>query len=282
MWGDSATACPPDRNRDAGRRPFLGRVRELSALQAMLTHVEGGRGQVVGIVGEPGIGKSRLLAEWRQSLGAHKATYLAGHCWSYGSATPYLPIIELLRAHCSITPDDRVGSITAKVCGQLQGMGMTPDEWSPYLLRLLEVQAGTEEVVGVSPETLKAKTFEALRQLCLHRSQQHPIVLAVENVHWIDPTSEEFSARLVDSIAGAPILVLATYRPGYQPPWIEKSYATQLTLQPLSSQESLHIIRTVLQTETVPDPMAQAILTKAQGNPFFPGGDRPDALRGAG
>ena len=251
------------------RRPFLGRVRELSALQAMLTHVEGGRGQVVGIVGEPGIGKSRLLAEWRQSLGAHKATYLAGHCWSYGSATPYLPIIDLLRAHCSITPEDRVGSITAKVCGQLQGMGMTPDEWSPYLLRLLEVQAGTEEVVGLSPETLKAKTFEALRQLCLHRSQQHPIVLAVEDLHWIDPTSEEFLARLVDDIVGAPILVLATYRPGYRPPWLEKSYATQVTLQPLSSQESLQIIRTVLQTETVPDPMAQTSLTKAQGNPFF-------------
>ena len=146
---------------------------------------------------------------------------------------------------------------------------MTPDDWAPSLLRLLEVQAGTEELVGVSPETLKAKTFEALRQICLHRSQQHPLILAVEDLHWIDPTSEAFLARLVDSIAGAPILVLATYRPGYRPPWLEKSYATQVTLQPLSSQDSLHVIRTVLQTETVPDPLAQAILTKAQGNPFF-------------
>ena len=91
----------------------------------------------------------------------------------------------------------------------------------------------------------------------------------MEDLQWIDPTSEAFLARLVDSIAGAPILVLATYRPGYRPPWLEKSYATQLTLQPLSSQESLQIIRAVLQTETVPDPMAQTILTKAQGNPFF-------------
>ena len=251
------------------RRPFLGRARELAALHAMLAQVEGGQGQVVGIVGEPGMGKSRLLAEWRQALAAHEVTYLEGHCWSYGSATPYLPILDLLRAHCGITPDDSVGSITAKVRGLLQGMGMTPDEWAPYLLRLLEIQAGTEELVGVSPETLKAKTFEALRQLCLHRSQQHPLVLAVEDLHWIDPTSEAFLARLVDGIAGAPILVLATYRPGYRPPWLEKSYATQVTLQPLSSQESLHIIRTVLQTETVPDPLAQAILAKAQGNPFF-------------
>ena len=84
-----------------------------------------GRGQVVGIVGEPGMGKSRLLAEWRQSLAAHAVTYLEGHCWSYGSATPYLPMLDLLRAQCGITPDDRVGSMTAKVHGVLQGMGMT-------------------------------------------------------------------------------------------------------------------------------------------------------------
>jgi hypothetical protein len=232
------------------RHPFLGRARELAALHSMLTQVKGGQGQVVGIVGEPGMGKSRLLAEWRQSLTAHEVTYLAGHCWSYGSATPYRPIFDLLRAHCGITPDDSAGSITAKVRAELQRARMTPDDWAPSLLRLLEIQAGTEDLVGVSPETLRAKTFEALRQLCLHRSQQHPLILAVEDLHWIDPTSEAFLARLVDSIAGASILVLATYRPGYRPPCLEKSYATQLTLQPLSSQESLHIIRTVLQTKT--------------------------------
>ena len=178
-------------------------------------------------------------------------------------------MLDLLRAQCGITPDDSVGSITEKVRGGLQRTEMTPDDWAPYLLRLLEIQVGTEELVGVSPETLKAKTFEALRQLSLRGSQQHPLVLAVEDLQWIDPTSEEFFARLVDSIAGAAILVLATYRPGYRPPWLEKSYATQLTLPPLSSQKSLQVIRAVLQTETVPDPLAQAILTKAQGNPFF-------------
>jgi predicted ATPase len=160
------------------------------------------------------MGKSRLLAEWRQSLTAHAITYLEGHCWSYGRATPYLPILDLLRAYCGITPDDSAGSITVKVRGQLQGTGMTPDAWAPYLLHLLEIQVGTEDLVGVSPERLKAKTFEALRKLCLHRSQQHPLVLAVEDLHWIDPTSEAFVTRLVDGIAGAPILMLATYRPG--------------------------------------------------------------------
>ena len=251
------------------RRPFLGRARELTALEAALVQVESGRGQVVGIVGEPGIGKSRLLAEWRASLAVHAGTYLEGHCWSYGSATPYRPILDLLRAQCGITPDDSAGSITAKVRAELQRIGMTPDEWAPSLLRLLEIQAGTEELAGVSPEALKAKTFEALRQICLQRGQQHLLILAVEDLQWIDPTSEAFLARLVDSIAGAPILVLATYRPGYQPPWLDKSYAAQLTVTPLSPADSVQIVRAVLQRETVPAPITQAILAKAQGNPFF-------------
>jgi predicted ATPase len=164
------------------RTPLLGRAHELATLQAALAQVEGGRGQVVGILGEPGMGKSRLLAEWCQSLAAHAVTHLEGHCWSYGSTTPYLPVLDLLRAHCSITPADSAGSITAKVRGQLQGTGMTPDDWAPSLLHLLEIQPGTEELVGVSPEMQKAKTFEALRQICLHRSQQHPLILAVEDL----------------------------------------------------------------------------------------------------
>ena len=107
------------------RRPFLGRAHELATLQAVLAQVESGRGQVVGIVGEPGMGKSRLLAEWRQSLAAHEVTYLEGHCWSYGSAMPYLPVLDLLRAHCGITPADRLETMAEKVREGLQAVDMT-------------------------------------------------------------------------------------------------------------------------------------------------------------
>jgi tetratricopeptide (TPR) repeat protein len=146
---------------------------------------------------------------------------------------------------------------------------MTVAEWAPYLPGLLEIQVGTEDLVGVSPETLKAKTFEALRQMFLHGRQQHPLILAVEDLHWIDPTSEEFFASLVERLPGAAILCLATYRPGYRPPWLDKSYATQLSLSPLAPQDSVEVVRAVLATQTVSDTVTQDILARAQGNPFF-------------
>ena len=124
-------------------------------------------------------------------------------------------------------------------------------------------------MAGLSPETLKAHTFAILRQLWLKSSQQHPLILAVEDLHWSDPTSEELFTSLVERIPGAAILFLGTYRPGYRPAWLEKSYATQLTVPPLSAPDSVQVLRAVLQRATVPPPLAKALLARAQGNPFF-------------
>jgi len=241
----------------------------MATLRAVLAQVAGGRGQAVGIVGEPGMGKSRLLDEWRQHLLAQGVAYLQGHCLSYSSAMPYLPVLDLLRAHCGITPADGADVIAEKVRGGLQAVGMAPDAGAPYLLHLLGVGAEAKRLAGISPETLKAKTFETLRQMTLHSTQRHPLIIAVEDLHWIDPTSEEFFASLVEGLPGAALLFLGTYRPGYRPSWLEKSYATQLTLPPLSAQDSLQVLRTVLQREIIPPALAEVILAKAQGNPFF-------------
>ena len=113
------------------------------------------------------MGKSRLLEEWRQQQLTAGAVYREGHCLSYGSATPYLPVLDLLRAHCGITPADGGDAITAKVYEGLQAVGLAPDIGAPSLLHLLGVGAATKQVAGISPETLKAKTFETLRQLRL-------------------------------------------------------------------------------------------------------------------
>jgi DNA-binding NtrC family response regulator/tetratricopeptide (TPR) repeat protein len=253
-----------------GRRlaRFVGRGRELELLQSQLASAIRGRGQVVGIVGEAGLGKTRLVAEFRQTLGDQVAS-LEGHCLSYGSAIPYLPLVDLVRGDAGLTDADPPEVVTEKVRARLGALGLDVEEALPSLLQLLGVKAGTERLSFLSPEAVQGRAFETLRQLSLRASRQRPLVLVVENLHWVDPTSEEYLASLVESLAGAPLLLLVTHRPGYRPPWIEKSYVTQIALQPLAPGDSLALVRSVLPADAVPESLAALILARAEGNPFF-------------
>lgn len=249
--------------------PFVGRERELAALRDLLAQVTVGQGQVVGVVGEPGMGKSRLLYEFRQTLVGKPLTYLEGRCVSYGSSIPYLPWLDILRNNCGIVDSDSPEAIADKVAFGLHEVGMDPEEWSMYLLHLLGVKERTERLEALSPEAIKARTFEALRQLSLRGSRRRPIIFLVEDAHWIDRTSEEYLATLVESLIAAPIFLITTYRPGYRPPWMDRSYATQITLRRLTVTDSTAVIRSILKTDTVPVSISETILNKAEGNPFF-------------
>ena len=248
---------------------FAGRERDLAVLHEVLAQVEAGQGQVVGIVGEAGVGKSRFLYEFRQSLTGKRLTYLAGSCLSYGQAIPYLPLLDILRHNCGITEADSPETITTRVRLGLQEVGLDPEAGTPYLLHLLGVQAGTEGLAVLSPETIKTRTFDTLRQMSLRGSRQRPLILEVEDLHWIDKTSEDYLMSLVESLVGAPILLLGTYRPGYRPPWVEKSYAMQVALRPLGPRDGLVVVRSVAPQERLSDHLAQVILAKAEGNPLF-------------
>jgi class 3 adenylate cyclase/tetratricopeptide (TPR) repeat protein len=248
---------------------FVGRTQELLALRALLARVENGQGQAVGIVGEVGIGKSRLLYEFQHSLRGARVTYLEGRCVSYGHAMPYVPVRDTLQHACGITDADSPETIATKVQQSLQALGMAPEEHAPYLLWLLELPTGTDRLTLLTPEAVQARTFATLRRMCLHGSQQQPLIIAVEDVSWIDSPSEAFFASLVESFAAAPILFLATYRPGYHPPWADKSYATQIALPRLDARDSLAIVHSVRSPEQLPPPLTQKILTQAEGNPFF-------------
>ena len=247
---------------------FVGRRHDLDLLQARLSSAVGGLGQVVGIVGEAGLGKSRLLHEFRQGLG-ESIRYVEGRCLPYGSAIPYLPLLDILRGHCGIVDADSPKAIVEKVRRGLEEVGMDPAEGAPYLLQLLGIRDGTERLAVLSPEAIKARTFETQRQLGLKGSRRRPLVLAIENVHWIDKTSDEYLGALVESLAGAPILLILTYRPGYRPAWIEKSYATQIALQPLSGADGASIVRSMLQTSEPLETITPVIVAKAEGNPLF-------------
>ncbi len=253
--------------RSLGR--FVGREREAGVLQDLFTQVADGHGQVVGVVGEPGMGKSRLLHEFRRRLGARAVTVLEGRCVSYGTAIPYLPILEVLRNNCGIVDGDGPDIVADRLAAGLREVGLAPDEWLRYLLHLFGVKDETGSIEALSPEAIKARTFETLRQLSLRGSRRRPLVLLVEDVHWIDKTSEEYLASLVENLTAAPLMLVTTYRPGYRPPGMDRSYATQITLQPLPRHDSLTVVQSALQGERLSTTLSETILSRAEGNPFF-------------
>jgi tetratricopeptide (TPR) repeat protein len=250
----------------AAARPLVGRRSELAALGGLVASVAEGHGQLIGIVGEPGIGKSRLLHEFRNRL-AGGMTWVEGRCLSYGTMTPYLLVLDLLRGICGILETDNTEAITARLRATLAEIGMNPDQDSALLLHLLGIENLGEVPALPSPEAIKTKAFETLRQLIIGASRRRPLSLALEDLHWIDKVSEEFLAFLGEIAGRSRILLLATYRPGYRPPWIDKSYAGQVPLKPLSRAESLDLVRSL--PGRLDQPVTEAIVSKADGNPFF-------------
>src|SRR5262249_20592163 len=249
--------------------PFVGRERELATLEAVFAQVEVGQGQVVGIVAEAGGGKSRLLYEFRQRLQDKRVTYLEGRCLSYGSTIPYHPLLDVLRHNCGINETESPDTIMAKVHVALQEVGMEAEESAPYLLQLLGVKEGTERLGVFTPEAIRTRTFDTLKQMSLKGSQQRPLIFEIEDLHWIDHTSQEYLASLVESLPGASILLLTSYRPGYRPPCLEKSYATQVSLPTLPQHHAATVVHSTRQQQALPQHLEQVIIEKAQGNPFF-------------
>ena len=248
---------------------FMGRERELALLRERLEQAANGQGQVVSIVGDPGIGKSRLLEEIRQRLGGAQVLYRDGRCLSYGQYIPYGPVLSLLRCLCGLGDTDDPATIADKLCQGLRAAAMAPEEWAPLLYQLFGIAQGIDLLAALSPEALRQRTFTALRQLSLAESRHHTLLLAIEDLHWSDKTSETFFTSLVDSLSGAAVLFVTTSRPGYRPPWSEKSYVTQLALQRLSPRDSRRVVQSVCQTMSLPAAVVQEILTQAEGNPFF-------------
>jgi predicted ATPase len=248
---------------------FVDRQGDLAIMNNFLRQAESGDRQAVGIVGEPGIGKSRLLSEFRRRLASERVTWIEGRCVSYGTAIPYLLMLDLLRSNCGILESDTPESIIEKVRSGLGRVGMDPDQDSPVLLHLLDVKDTGAASALSNPEAVKAKTFEIFLQVSIKLSLQRPLVLVLEDLHWVDKISEEFLGFLAENIAEARILMLATYRPGYRPPWIDKSYAGQVPVQPLSRDDSIKVVRWVLRAERLIELATAEIVAKADGNPLF-------------
>src|SRR5215475_11053075 len=146
---------------------------------------------------------------------------------------------------------------------------MDAEESAIYLLQLLGVKDGTEALTILTPEAIRTRTFDTLKQMSLKDSQQRPLIFEIEDVHWIDHTSQDYLALFIESVPGAAILLLTTYRPGYRPSWIEKSYATQLALRSLTLHDSATVVHSTSHDTTLPAHLEHMIIEKAEGNPFF-------------
>jgi DNA-binding winged helix-turn-helix (wHTH) protein/class 3 adenylate cyclase len=251
------------------RSRFVGRTQEMALLHARLAQAVGGQGQVIGIVGEPGLGKSRLLAEFVRSLDGQAVMYGEGHCLPYASATPYLPVRDLLRQLWELSDPAPTAAISTIVQQRLREAGVTSEAETLLLLQLLDVPVEQAPLAVLGLPERKARTFALLRHLLRHASQRQPLVLAVENVHWSDPTSDEWLASLVERLGDTSVLLVMTYRLGYQPSWLGHAVATQIALPRLSLRDSLTVLQSVPQAAQLPAHVHQAIVARAAGNPFF-------------
>ncbi len=254
--------------------PFVGRRRELDVLEELRELAAASQGQIVGVSGEAGAGKSRLMHEFRKRLQGQRISYLLGQCRSYGPGIPYLPLQDMVRRGSHIARGDDSATLTQKLRGSLENLGVDLEQDLPPLLQLLGVEAGTESLQGLEPQALRQRQFAAMRRMLLQASRGSLVVIVLEDLHWIDSTSEEFLASIVEGMAASRILLLLTYRSGYQPPWMDRSYATQIPMRRLSVQHSREILAAMLRRSGLPDADVAAldnssVLDKAEGNPFF-------------
>ncbi len=261
--------APLDIAKGKGLTKFVGREKELEILIDRLGKIKEGLGQVVGIVGEAGVGKSRLIYEFRESIEKEKITYLESRCLSYGLATPYLPIIDHIKSNCGIEAIDDEPTIKKKLESEIERMGVGLEWILPYLYHLLSLKESEDFLKGLDERGKKRRIHEALRSLYLKGSQIRPLVVTIENVYWMDNASAEYLTYLGEGLHGYPFLLLLTYRPGYAHPFIGKSYYTQISLNQLTKRESIQLIEALLGGKEAPRDFMRLITEQAEGNPFF-------------
>ncbi len=216
-----------------GLTQFVGRQYELNALYQALHHAGAGHGQVVAVVGDAGLGKSRLVYECVHSHRTQGWLVLESASVSYGKATPYFPIIDLLKRYVHIEDTDEPRAMRAKLTGQLLTLDETLQDTIPALLALLDVLPDDHAFLKLDPPQRRQRTLAALKRVLLRESQLQPVLPVFEDLHWIDAETHALLDSLIESLPTARLLLLVNYRPEYQHGWGSKTYSTQLRLDPL-------------------------------------------------
>jgi class 3 adenylate cyclase/tetratricopeptide (TPR) repeat protein len=252
-----------------GLTKFVGRDAELDTLRRTLEQAGSGHGQIVALVGEPGVGKSRLVWEFTHSHRAHGWLVLEADSVSYGKATSYLPVIDLLKSYCGIEDRDDARRIREKLTGKLLTLDRALEPTLPALLALLDVPADDPTWHALDPPQRRQRMLDACKRLLLRESQEQPLLLVFEDLHWIDAETQALLDSLVESLPTARILLLVNYRPEYEHAWHRKTYYQQLRLDPLPLESAQDLLTALLGDALSLGPLKRLLVERTEGNPFF-------------
>ena len=252
-----------------GLTRFVGRDQELVALTQALVQAGQGQGQLVALLGEAGVGKSRLVYEFVHGHATQGWRVLESASVSYGRATPYFPVIDLLKRYAHIDDTDDARTIRARVTGQVLTLDETLQDTLPTLLALLDALPDDSPFRQLDPAQRRQRTLTALKRVLLRESQVQPLLLVFEDLHWIDTETQALLDSLVESLPTAQLLLLVNYRPEYQHSWGSKTYYTQLRLDPLAPASAATVLQALLGDDPSLAPLTPLLIARTAGNPFF-------------
>ena len=252
-----------------GLTRFVGRQQELDTLSQALERARTGHGQVVSLVGEAGVGKSRLVYEVVHSHHTQGWLVLESASVSYGKTTAYFPVIDLLKRYAHVEDSDDTRTIRAKATGQVLTLDAALQETLPALLGLLDALPDDSPFLTLDPPTRRQRTLDALKRLLLRESQEQPLLLVFEDLHWINTETQALLDSLVESLPTVRLLLLVNYRPEYQHGWGSKTYYTQIRLDPLPPASADELLQALLGDDPSLEPLKRLLIERTEGNPFF-------------
>jgi class 3 adenylate cyclase len=252
-----------------GLTQFVGREREIEKLKVAFEKARDGNSQVVSIIGEPGIGKSRLLREFRGSLNFEDFNYLEGRCLHYGSSVPYLPLVDIIQAYFNIREEHSESDSKNKMMEKLIALDNSLINYLPFLYEMLSFRVEDERYSRMENQYKRSKLFEGIAQILLKEASTKPLIIAIEDLQWVDKASEEFLTYLIGYLSKNRIIILLLYRPEYQSNWFKQPNYLEIHLNQLSSSTSGRLLGSLLHDGEPTSELKEAVLTKTGGNPLF-------------
>ena len=269
VTGPGAARWPMEVAAARGLTGFVGREDELVQLGSAMQSAAGGRGQIVAVVGEPGVGKSRLFHEFTRAERMPGWRILKTGAFSYGKSTAYRPVIDLLRAYFEVSDRADQQEIRDKVVGQVLALDKELASTVPALLSLFDVPVEDPQWQSLNPRQRRERTLDAVRHLLLRESQVQPLCVVFEDLHWIDSETQAFLDGLIQSLPAARVLLLVNYRQEYRHAWASKSYYTQFGVRPLPPENADELLRLMLGDDDLLAPLKLLLIEQTRGNPFF-------------